>query len=154
MNFCLIYEIEIVCKRSMKFIRSSSSQASGSFFFFYKKSSVRRGEGVRLKLSLKFTVLHPTLQIGNEIKKLAIEFFHEMKRMMRVWVEIVEPYHFSVTNLQALFYTKPFTMLQKLSKCEVKAWICWYLIILPPLQFTWNQFWRIQTVQKCCFCQF
>ena len=54
------------------------------FFFLYKKSSVRRGEGVRLKLSLKFTVLHPTLQIGNEIKKLAIEFFHEMKRMMRV----------------------------------------------------------------------
>ena len=27
------------------------------------------------------------------------------------------------------------TMLQKLSKCEVKAWICWNLIILPPLQF-------------------
>ena len=53
-------------------------------FFLYKKFSVRRGEGVRLKLSLKFTVLHPTLQIGNEIKKLAIEFFHEMKSMMRV----------------------------------------------------------------------
>ena len=103
-------------------------------FFLYKKFSVRRGEGVRLKLSLKFTVLHPTLQIGNEIKKLAIEFFHEMKRMMRVWVEIVEPYHFSVTNFQALFYTKPFTMLQKLSKCEVKAWLCWYLIISPPLR--------------------
>ena len=27
------------------------------------------------------------------------------------------------------------TMLQKLSKCEVKAWLCWYLINLPPLWF-------------------
>ena len=27
------------------------------------------------------------------------------------------------------------TMLQKLSKCEVKAWFCWNLIILPPLRF-------------------
>ena len=27
------------------------------------------------------------------------------------------------------------TMLQKLSKCEVKAWLCWYLIILSPLWF-------------------
>ena len=27
------------------------------------------------------------------------------------------------------------TMLQKLSKCEVKAWLCWILIILPALRF-------------------
>ena len=27
------------------------------------------------------------------------------------------------------------TMLQKLSKCEVKAWLCWNLMILPPLRF-------------------
>ena len=27
------------------------------------------------------------------------------------------------------------TMLQKLSKCEVKAWLCWSLIILPSLRF-------------------
>ena len=26
------------------------------------------------------------------------------------------------------------TMLQKLSKCEVKVWLCWNLIILPPLR--------------------
>ena len=26
-------------------------------------------------------------------------------------------------------------MLQKLSKCEVKAWLCWNSIILPPLRF-------------------
>ena len=29
---------------------------------------------------------------------------------------------------------RPCTMLQKLSKCEVKAWLCWHLIILPPLR--------------------
>ena len=28
-----------------------------------------------------------------------------------------------------------YTMLQKLSKCEVKAWLCWNLNILPPLRF-------------------
>ena len=27
------------------------------------------------------------------------------------------------------------TMLQKLSKFEVKAWLCWNMIILPPLRF-------------------
>ena len=27
------------------------------------------------------------------------------------------------------------TMLQKLSKCEVKTWLCWNLILLPPLRF-------------------
>ena len=29
----------------------------------------------------------------------------------------------------------PYTMLQKISKCEVKAWPCWNLMILPPLRF-------------------
>ena len=29
----------------------------------------------------------------------------------------------------------PYTMLQKLSKCEVKAWLCWNLIILLPPRF-------------------
>ena len=28
-----------------------------------------------------------------------------------------------------------YTMLQKISKCEVKAWLCWSLIILPALRF-------------------
>ena len=44
-------------------------------------------------------------------------------------------------------------MLQKLSKCEVKAWFYWDLIILPPLQFLCGiKFWWIQTVQTCHFC--
>ena len=29
----------------------------------------------------------------------------------------------------------PLTMLQNLSKCEVMAWLCWNLIVVPPLQF-------------------
>ena len=33
------------------------------------------------------------------------------------------------------FITYIYTMLQKLSKCEVKASLCWNLIILPPLRF-------------------
>ena len=47
------------------------------------------------------------------------------------------------------------TMLQKLSKCEVKAWLCWNLIILPPLRILRViKFWCIQMVQKCYFWQF
>ena len=34
-----------------------------------------------------------------------------------------------------LKFSHKFTMLQKLSKCEVKAWFCWNLIILPSLRF-------------------
>ena len=30
------------------------------------------------------------------------------------------------------------TMLQKLSKCEVKAWLCWNLIIYRHYDFMWN----------------
>ena len=30
---------------------------------------------------------------------------------------------------------RQYTMLQKLSKCEVEAWLCWNLIILLPLRF-------------------
>ena len=50
----------------------------------------------------------------------------------------------TVTSLQGCYsYIIPInvdlsndtTMLQKLSKCEVKAWLCWYLIILPPPRF-------------------
>ena len=33
------------------------------------------------------------------------------------------------------FDTYMCTMLQKLSKCEVKTWLCWNLIILLPFQF-------------------
>ena len=32
-------------------------------------------------------------------------------------------------------YGKYFTMLQKISKCEVKAGLCWNMIILLPLRF-------------------
>ena len=43
-----------------------------------------------------------------------------------------------------------FTMLQKLSKCEVEAWLCWNLIILPPLGFyvksNFGEFKRFKTV--------
>ena len=34
-----------------------------------------------------------------------------------------------------ILWKSHYTMLQKLSKCEFKAGLCWYLIILPPLKF-------------------
>ena len=44
-----------------------------------------------------------------------------------------------------------YTMLQKLSKCEVKAWLCWNLIILPSLRFTWNLIFANFNGQKISF---
>ena len=41
------------------------------------------------------------------------------------------------------------TMLQKLSKCEVKAWLCWKLIITQILREI--KFWWIQVVKECHF---
>ena len=39
------------------------------------------------------------------------------------------------TKNRALIKSMKCTMLQKLSKCEVKAWLWWNLIILLPLRF-------------------
>ena len=36
-------------------------------------------------------------------------------------------------------YSNYSTMLQKLSKCEVKAWLCWNLIIFRQSYLTWNE---------------
>ena len=53
--------------------------------------------------------------------------------------------YFTQLNTQQLLYyyckcitdsvANYITMLQKLSKCEVKVWLCWNLIILLPLRF-------------------
>ena len=41
-------------------------------------------------------------------------------------------------------------MLQKLSKCEVKAWLCWKLFILPPLSdFMWNYILGNSNISLC-----
>ena len=39
------------------------------------------------------------------------------------------------TNRKAFASIYRYTMLQKLSKCEVEAWLCWNLMILPPPRF-------------------
>ena len=51
---------------------------------------------------------------------------------------ISDKIHLCYTLLQHCMYHV--TKLQKLSKCEVKAWLCCYFIILPPLQsdYMWN----------------
>ena len=59
----------------------------------------------------------------------------------RIWVHIVQKAWKTIERIgyHQLPIANNYTMLQKLSKCEVKAWLCWSLIILPPLYFTWNQ---------------
>ena len=39
------------------------------------------------------------------------------------------------SHITSLFRYLQSTMLQKFSKCEVKAWLSWNLIIIPPLRF-------------------
>ena len=48
--------------------------------------------------------------------------------------QFILPMHFFSTKYFVKVDTY-YTMLQKLSKCEVKGWLCWNLIILPPLWF-------------------
>ena len=82
---------------------------------------------------------------------------------------LLSKYHILCNLSQSLIictYSKsvrpyPTTMLQKLSKCEVKAWLCSNMIILPPLNFYMKysfgefkqsknviflQFWRLWTL--------
>ena len=45
------------------------------------------------------------------------------------------PISYQVTHFLLAIPNCRYTMLQKLSKCEVKAWLCRDLIILPPFRF-------------------
>ena len=73
-----------------------------------------------------------------KLKKAASSVELSPLRTLIIALVIVFKWHCSSTIIQ-----KPIenslrlarTMLQKLSKCEVKAWLCWKWIILPPLWF-------------------
>ena len=52
-------------------------------------------------------------------------------RMLVRSIRISQPQLVAVNSTETLVRC---TMLQKLSKCEVKAWLCPNLIILPPIQ--------------------
>ena len=78
------------------------------------------------------------------LKKRGLTYsIHAISVLCQVWVlqEMLFP-KTSVANY--------YTMLQKLSKCEVKAWLCYNLIILPPLRFyvksNFGEFKRSQDV--------
>ena len=49
--------------------------------------------------------------------------------------KIIKYQHMNSHTLANFDLGHPVTMLQKLSNCEVKAWLCWNLITLRPLQF-------------------
>ena len=74
-----------------------------------------------------------------KFKKVRIKTF--FKRLFSGKIELLSS---KVVNTTCLSVTKckqtadkckQITMLQKLSKCVVKAWLCWNLIILPPIWF-------------------
>ena len=73
--------------------------------------------------------------------KSTIELGYRSKRMVNIFnpqsnlwhLKLLIRYNLLVWSTRNVFILC--TMLQKLSKCEVKAWFCWSLIILPSLRF-------------------
>ena len=63
-----------------------------------------------------------------------VSIFNEVSKTKKPWKNIYE-LGLGFIFVQNKPWTQICTMLQKLSKCEVKAWLCFDLIILPPLQF-------------------
>ena len=64
----------------------------------------------------------------------------------------ITDYSFSEDSLN---YKHCITMLQKLSKCEVKAWLWWSLIILPSLWFyVKSNFGEFKRPKNVIFCNF
>ena len=55
----------------------------------------------------------------------------------RIWVHIVQKAWKTIERIgyHQLPIANNYTMLQKRSKCEVDAWLCWSMIILLPLRF-------------------
>ena len=51
------------------------------------------------------------------------------------WQHILSFHYYSLKCRNVPIMNNYSTMLQKLLKCEVKAWLCWILIILQPLRF-------------------
>ena len=65
-------------------------------------------------------------------------YIHRLITVISQQAKWYEAKKYQIKGLLHLIYTpkvQHFIMLQKLSKCEVKAWLCWHLIILPPLWF-------------------
>ena len=65
-------------------------------------------------------------------------YIHRLITVISQQAKWYEAKKYQIKGLLHLIYTpkvQHFIMLQKLSKCEVKAWLCWHLIILPPLRF-------------------
>ena len=54
---------------------------------------------------------------------------------LRLWIMIEGILENSSVSKKQENQCKRITMLQKLWKCEVKAWLCWNLVILLPLSF-------------------
>ena len=57
------------------------------------------------------------------------------KWLTEQWEQVLEFEHNTISIASSQWLKSKVTMLQKLSKCEVEAWICWNLIIFPPLRF-------------------
>ena len=84
------------------------------------------------KKPLNFHLINEDLNILKILQKSCSENFSDFRSKKPAILSILD--HFG----QILTHFNQLTMLQKLSKCEVNAWLCWYLIIYRRSDFTWN----------------
>ena len=101
------------------------------------------------KNNLNFHLINEDLNILKILQKSCSEHFSDFRSKKPAILSILD--HFG----QILTHFNQLTMLQKLSKCEVKAWLCWNLIILPTLRFCvkshFGEFIRSKNVVFCNF---
>ena len=109
-------------------------------YFFHVKfqwSLIFEFFGTLFTFELIYTIVHivymfvnVTLKFGGKITaSLTVIFIFERAIISSIFTVSIS------CKREKIILGTQCTMLQKLSKCEVKAWLCWNLIILPPLRF-------------------
>ena len=63
------------------------------------------------------------------VEDIGFDFFREY-RFIRKGLSVLPTFFYFLNN-----HFRLYTMLHKLSKFEIRAWLCWNLIILLPLRF-------------------
>ena len=98
-------------------------------------SSIKKSQQKKCPLS---TVVQQNAQTSNSSSSIFYKLYCQLlnctcQKKMHLWsFSIDECFMFHFLNK---FFALFCTMLKKILKCEVKAWLCWKLIILPPLRF-------------------
>ena len=96
------------------------------------------GHGTRLRIGFHYHKLGMRIRVLNWTSSKLLRYLYrlQLKGTRHLWT-LPNTIRKKISIFRDMCHTNfhHFTMLQKFSKCEVKAWLCWNLIILPPLRF-------------------